>query len=289
MVTLARAERWTELLDFAREAQGAETRSAWIVVATAVLSGIDEAIAEAGRQTAVRAARDKLLSASGLTLLQVRRYREASALLRAGAQSAPQGAAAATAQADMVGRCRRHEELSTGGDTPEDLVRRFFVDILLNEDTDKLAEYLETWPSRDEDRSAATRTVRGPLQGLRSAIAGAGISVDGIADIVLSMAEWHTEGSETAGYKASMRVSVPGDTRTLDFFMRRVGGALKIVTVGNEVTPIGRVALAYLGAGDTESARRWLTWAHDELPSARADPPGGSAVRRVLAARSAGG
>ncbi len=304
MVTLARAERWKELLEFAGEAQGAETRSAWLVIATAVLSGTDEAIGEAGRRTTSRDERDKLLFKAGATLAQVRHYAEASELLRAGAQASDQGTAATMARVDLFRRCKRHEDISMGGDTPEDFLRRFILDVLLSDDAAKVAGSMVMALPPDDDRSALDRARGGQLAGLRQLTGGSGLTMDAVVDVILAAADWRTEGSDAVGYKVDLKVNVPGDSRTLEFFLRRLDGTLKIVGFGNDVSSIGPVALSLVEAGQPDAARQWLTWAHDALPAARADlvedspfmafwPPDPSAgddgLKLAAAALSAGG
>ncbi|HEX4822808.1 MAG TPA: DUF3857 domain-containing protein [Candidatus Polarisedimenticolaceae bacterium] len=268
LVALARADRWSEVRDLASDADTVDDRVAWVVAATEIGSGIDDATAEAGRRTGTRTDKNSALVKASTLLLQLRRYPESAALLRA-ASTAAGGDTSAPGRADVIARCRRHETMDLSGDDAESFLKRFFVEIASGDDPVKILDYVSpmlagsaTDPSLDGLRNR-TAAMRG--------MAGSGMTSDGVVDVALAQLEWHTEGNPDLGYKITMRLQVPGTAQSIDWFLQRENGALKIVGTSQDVQSLGIVALRRLDIGRIEDARQWLTWARDEFPGAHAD------------------
>ena len=126
---LAHAGRYGELRALAAELTENADGRAWQVVAVAAEKGAAAGIALAGELTATPGDRDALLLAAGETLVTLRFYPHATALLSAGAKGAddPQQA---RARIELLSRIRRAEEAGVPTDDPRYPVVELFLAIL---------------------------------------------------------------------------------------------------------------------------------------------------------------
>ena len=89
----------------------------------------------------------------------------------------------------------------------------------------------------------------------------------------------NVEGDDAGGYRVQLRTT--GETQT--FYVVKVDGAYRILTVAPLVGPVALMALERVEAGDFAGARRWLDWARLELrPANSEDPLDGPELRARL-------
>ena len=257
-VDLFRLGRYDEALADIGESPSDETARALRASCLAIKSGSEAAIADAGRLEPRVENRRKILNQAGLTLIQVRHYSEASALLNAGAISAgTKDQASAVAFASMIGRVVKDDSapsLGTAKGYVESVIRSLldssvpiskFKDFMSGDMQQKLL---------DPDRYSAFEET---ITGQRSSYRSVGLPADVLADFYRSLGECveKTEGPITV-----VSWSIPSDESvpSILYFLEKTGDEYRLIDVDGDLSNFGRYALAKLQQNRIEDARSML-------------------------------
>jgi len=269
---LPTALMWARRFDELKEVLGSSEQSpALYLVAMAATDGPEEAVKEASRRVPYTAERHPLLLEAGQLLAQLRLYPEAASVLNAAAQGAP-NPAHVLAQANLLGKVQRHEDLSFPETDPTTVVKRLFIYTFLSVDrfptlfTNAMRKAL----SEDPTALSAVYTLN---RFMRSQFEKQGTSPEVVVDIVLAASRYHVEGDESSGYRIEYRALSPSGERKKVAYVVVEDGQHRILATDDELEEIGRVALQFLDEGDEATARTWLDWAREEIPAPGGDDP----------------
>ena len=245
---------------------------AWQVVAVAAEKGAAAGIALAGELTATPGDRDALLLAAGETLVTLRFYPHATALLSAGAKGAddPQQA---RARIELLSRIRRAEEAGVPTDDPRYPVVELFLAILAPAPrADQLSELFAEASLGSNEFSPGSEGLAG-LRGIRHSLAARGFSPEFIRDIVMSVFQFSAEGSDEQGFRVRMQAAVSGRQETLSFLVVRQETSYRIAAFASTPSTVGSAVLGELDGGRRACARNFLDLAREEIVPAGGDDP----------------
>jgi tetratricopeptide (TPR) repeat protein len=273
MMMYVHTQQFKELKELVAKTKDTEKKDAMSLVAVTALEGSAAGIkaSEALELTKRRPA----LSAAGATLLELRRYPEATELLSAAAQGAP-NAAQLRAQLEIVRRMKRIEDVPQI-DAPQGVFRDFISALATSDEPE---EAMKTMLATGvEDLFADTKTTRTSSRRVSAKEKAAMKRARGnesdrafIADAALAAFQLQQDGTEETGYRLLAR-SQAGDTKELTTFVVRENGKYRIAGVGDEPQTLGYRALKLADNGKVEAARQWLDWARDYVHSGEGDDP----------------
>jgi tetratricopeptide (TPR) repeat protein len=285
LFALAMAGRFDELRKTADGAKDPEDRELGRIIATAATTGSADALREA--HSLDQASRRKLLGSAGQTLMSMRLYAQAADLFEAAAQGGPNAAQVASL-VQMLRQAKRYEDVKLSNDDPRDLMRRMLISLIADGAEPKtLSAYLpadqlklEADATPDDDGEDATTALSDrSLNALRNSMMDSEVPPRVVTDLALGSLQFQQDGDDKGGWRIRMRPQAGlGDSSrsypTETFFITKENGKLVISGALREPEMIGWTALKFAEAGDTESARRWLNWAREEISgNANADDP----------------
>jgi tetratricopeptide (TPR) repeat protein len=276
LVALMFAGRFAEMKELAAKLDESPARLELGVVATAALKGPEEAISEAEHKLAGSDARVTALTRAARSLIALRRYPEAAALLnRAGRES--RDAASLLAFAEMVRKARRKEEISLPAGDPASVVWRFFL--LSNEEHPDVRKIPPLFIHDLTAEFAGDTFWRGFLSRvalLRSSatkrLERESLPAASLVELGLGSMQLAVSGSDALGYRVEVTTAAAAEYRE-SMFVVPERGELRIAAVSSLPETMARGALARLDRKDVTGARQWLDWALDAKPAARGDAP----------------
>lgn len=165
---------------------------------------------------------------------------------------------------------RRIDPLTLQPDSPENLVRCFFVaQYDPGETPESQARF---WSASASDRLPAV------LRRWRQALFG-DLSQQGLApsvgrDVYLSNVKMVADANGSSGYR--VRLTIGG--RTFSLYVERENGSFKLLGTSDMVEGPASRAFTDLRGGNLESARKWLDWLREDLKIHSDDDPLGGPV-----------
>ena len=269
-VALMWARRFEELKNFIRKHESLPTLKPHFLVAVAATDGPNVALKEAAKLFPYEETRRAALMNVGNTLINLRHYPEAAALLNASAIGDP-NAVALRARADMIRKAQRHEGLSLPESDPRSVVKRMFITLFLDR---KIEDFLSllTRESREEALKKKVEAVR-VLRQVRSLFRRQEIPLEVVLDLMLVNVQMSVDGDESLGYRVRMQVALPTGNGDQLFFVVLEEGQHRILASDGDLSPIGREVLRRIEKGDLAGARQWLDWAREQQTLPGGDDP----------------
>lgn len=274
LIAMLWAGQYKEMREAAQQLTQDTRRRALALIATAALEGADAAIQEASRSGLAVETRRDILQQAGETLMQLRMYPEAVALLSASVQGNP-NSAAILARVGAIRNARRHEDLSYPETDPRTVVKQFFVTLL---STDALSiEDLYPLMSKlarkdaEEERDENSQNV---LRAMRNDLARLGVSPEVLLDIMLGVLELRVDGNDSMGYRITTQSpGTSGGPLNMTFYVVKENGQYKILDAGQSANTLGEEVLGRFERGEPDGARRLLDWVREDQPLPGGDDP----------------
>lgn len=94
-----------------------------------------------------------------------------------------------------------------------------------------------------------------------------------LTDVGFAAMTFQQEGDDKTGYRLRMRFPAGMDMQRDSFYVIRENGRYVISAMDSERELIGWSVLRFAGAGDVESARKWLNWARESIQAGGGDDP----------------
>ena len=179
------ARRFEELKEFIRRQDSSLHGNPLVLVAVAATDGSNAALKEDARLFRYDESRSQALLAAGGALTQLRLYPEAAALLTAGARGTP-NAAAILGQASLIGKVRRHEDLSYPQTDPRSVVKQMFIALFLHTTGDEFVSLLAREQRESTLRDKALEGFQKKMRPLRSGLQTLGVAPEVLVDIILA-------------------------------------------------------------------------------------------------------
>jgi tetratricopeptide (TPR) repeat protein len=283
LLSLSHLRHFEALETVARTMPQSRDRDEMLVLAAAARRGAKEAVKEASRLFAEAAGRRDALLHAGNSLVELRLYPQAAALLAESAAGA-EDAADRVRRADLFARVRPYEELPLDPADPRTPLKRLFIlTAQALEEGGSLAELLEILEPGEDERVDPNDTA-GFLAAMRRGMrAGAGDVeyTKGLVDVILTLAQFVADGHPDVGYRVRM---VAGDKTQSAWVVKR-GRGWKLVSIDFDPAALALRAWRAADKGRAAEAAQWLDWVRDEMGAAggSSDPVAGPAFLQLWA------
>jgi transglutaminase-like putative cysteine protease/tetratricopeptide (TPR) repeat protein len=248
---------------------------ALIAASVAQLHGSKDGLAEVNKRSSGDSAFKETARTAGEMLMNTRNYALAADFLEAGASG--DNAAQTMGLATMLRGAQHHEDLKFAN-TPQDLVKRFF---LLSMDKDLTEEKMYALLSRNgqavmksEDADERKKSLESGKQ-MDSQFARQDNSLDVTLDILAQAVDPKGEGTDANGYREKLQV--PGGAN-MTLFVVREDGQYKLLDTTEKPNSIGLEILDRIQAGNLDGAKVLLDWLREDTHLEGGDDPLGGPV-----------
>jgi tetratricopeptide (TPR) repeat protein len=280
LICLCQTRRFDELVETVKGMDRSDIGDEWLVLSAAARGGVDDARREALRLIPDATRRRDALERIAQTLIQLRIYPEAAALLSDAADGSPK-AATLRARADLMGRTRRWDAEPLPEGDPRSVAKRFYAAVVRGRIEDaaslfakELAAEFSVKKNRDEMRQY--------LRVLRKSMGASGLPRDTMVDVLVAAVQMSVDGTDAQGYRVRIRAASPGGTVDHDLYLLREAGSLKIYSSDFAPGALGEEALRRARDSDDAAARLWLDWARERVHGdGGEDPLAGSPFARL--------
>jgi tetratricopeptide (TPR) repeat protein len=295
LVALLRAGRLDELRETASGLADSQTRSVLRIVATAMSkdpkdpngpggpNGPDAALREAERRFPDEQGRIAALGSAAQTLMTLRRYAEAAALLERASRQAP-NAAALLSLADFLRKARPSDEIPLPPGEPATPAKRLMI-LVTRRPADP--ERVLALFSRDvrarvlAQGEKGRREMEGAFTSIGKTLKSKDLSVEAALEIGLAGLRENVTGSDASGWRVRLE-STAGEEFSFTLYAVPEEGEYRIAALAAALESLGAEALRRLERGDLAGARQWLDWAAEEIGTYRSeDPLGGMPFPRL--------
>lgn len=279
------ARRWDDLARLAKDADADTDRDAYLVLVAAMKEGTGAAVREANRKTPDAAKKRALLERVANSMIRLRSYPEAAALLEEAAKGSA-NAAPLRRQAELIRKLRPHEKMEFAADDPAALIRKMVIAAAEATPEDhKALEALILPASRKAmlgDEKERAKRIRDTARAFRGQGGDGGLPPDMVIDAALGGAETLVDGNEANGWRVRMTFSASGPEITTASWVVKTPEGLRILASEDELERLGAEALRRVDAGQPAAAKVLLDWAREELQVLGGeDPLRGSSFPRV--------
>ena len=280
---LLHAGRYEEGKQFYARDEAKASRADLKLATLAAADGVSDAMRESERLGQSEDVRKTTLKQAAQYLLAVREYAKAAELFSAGVDSS-----ILSSDIDLLSRSRRRTEATLSKDPVIATVQKAIYAL---GDPDLRPEFGNL--IAPEWRELDPLVMRNELLGIFAPfarIAGQALGSRATADIVVSTAEFSSEGSDELGYRIRFAdPSANGQRKTVAWVVQR-DGSYRILGFRNDAALIGGEALALAKKGTLDGARRWLDWQREEMTTTSlTDPLGGDVFARLWPATDPSG
>ena len=239
-----------------------------VVGSEAMIRGTDAAIALATRRVANAASRADALRVAGSMLMNLRKYPEAVALLKAGAVGS--NATQTNALAATLAKTKASDDWQTDHSGPASAVQRLFGLFIRDLKLTDESRALFSRSARAHLGAASDNSLTVSLGTMVNTLRRSGILREAALDIILQVIQYRVDGTDQTGYR--VRATVPG-TNSISFLIFKEDGDFRIADL--IATPGWSAAdlRARVDAGQSESVRVVLDWIREEVRQGSGDDP----------------
>jgi tetratricopeptide (TPR) repeat protein/transglutaminase-like putative cysteine protease len=273
LTCLMRTERWRELKEIALTLEDRDERNAYLLVAVAAAEGVAPALEDGRRLIADPAARYKGYATAGATLIKLRRYQEAAALLGEAAKGGT-NAAGLNSRSALVKKIRRIESLPLDESKPTTVVKQMLMAVVSPRTApvpflSLFARSVRDAMGRELQEGQANRLV----EELEKQFRGKSEEISPVVaiDLALGTVEFRLDGDSRVGYRITMTSNLREEDPGTRIYVTPEGGGYRIISTNDMPDLAGWEILHRLDRGDTEGARTLLNWVRDEVRQDRGD------------------
>ena len=282
VLAMAHARKFAELKTRARDIKDPQQRMLAMVIATAATDGVDAALREAN--SAEPNARRQILATSMQTLMQLRFYPQAAALLEQSVQGTP-NATQVRPLLEALRLATPVENLKLPANDPKTLVLKLNMEVLrVDADEEMLKKkYLASFNLDFAQEAKAKRKTAKPPAAKTNALAAIRLKKkdatdlpdEVILDLGIAFMDLLPEGSDATGYRIRMRAKpgLPNNVAGESYFIVRDKDHYALAAVKSSSADVGVAALHFVQNGELETARAWLNWLREDVTAGGGDDP----------------
>ncbi|HEX7809740.1 MAG TPA: hypothetical protein VF608_13480, partial [Thermoanaerobaculia bacterium] len=272
--------KWDELKKLLAETTDTQSKDTFKLVVAGASEGGPAAVTAAS-QIPLAQRREAMTGAGGVLMI-LRHYPAAADLLSAAAQGAP-NAAEIRAQADMIRKTIRHEDVKLDPTDAASLMRSVFLDLFTNNAT--VEELNKKYATADvaevfgEDglKDRARRERGFDANAAKRMLQRRDAQAKVVADLAISAFTFQKDGDENVGVR--LRGRSPGGMQQQPEFTAyivRENGQYRVAATGDSPAEFGLRALKLAEKNEVTAARQWLDWAREHVSGGSDDPVGSS-------------
>jgi tetratricopeptide (TPR) repeat protein len=234
---------------------GSERRTILQSVIIALKQGPAKAIVDAQTAEPEPRARALHLLNVSVTLMQLRRYDIANAVMTAAARLA--NSVQFQNRVEVLRKLKRYEDVLLPASDPRSPVQRLFLQILLGEG--KMESFQPLFTSREKWTTwkNASGKLRGQISGIRHDLGVFGLTDDTVVDLFLSALDLQKEGEDDRGYRIT-GTATPGSGGIPVMYVVRENGEYRILGSSGSLEHVGEIVLELLDKKDIKGAQWWL-------------------------------
>ena len=251
---------WEELDIALEKIENQKTASLYRIAALGAEKNFDAAFSEA-LKTGDAGDRRKILSSAGELLIHIREYSSAAVFLEEAAKGSSDSVSLES-RAGTLSRTEHFEEMKFDPDKPEDLVKRFYKALYQSNGSDFSG--LNNIVSKDVYLKAIDKDSHNSFYSEWRAIMNRGISsglkLEVILDLILSDIKFQKKEDFNGGYHLKLIQTGLGSNLNLNFYIKELGGELRIVGTDSFREPIGKIIMTDIESGELDTAGKWLDW-----------------------------
>lgn len=273
LACLYRAERWHDLKEAALAADAPENAGLYLILAVAGEDGAAAALKEAYQRFPDPAKRRETLSTVASSLITVRHYQDAVALL----EETAKGSANAVS---LSGRLKVLRNVKPYGQVPlpagdvTTLVKRLFLSLFVPASApDTLISLFAREVREETEKEGGGAELTSAYASLEKAMKEDGPSREVAADLVLNALEYRVSGSDAVGYRIDTDSGTIAPASKLRLYAVKEDSSYRIVAEETQPVLMGLEVLYRLEKGDMAGAKTWLDWAREAAPRNRDDDP----------------
>ncbi|HEX2835606.1 MAG TPA: DUF3857 domain-containing protein [Thermoanaerobaculia bacterium] len=271
--------KWDELKKLLSETTDTQAKDSFKLVVAGASDGGAAAVSAASQIPL--ATRREAMTTAGSVLMLLRQYPAAADLLSAAAQGAP-NAAQIRAQADLIRKTMRHEDVKLDPNDATSLLKNVFLDMFVgNVDSEDLNKRYATADVADvfdgegkADRARRRQSSDAGTLMVKRALKKRNEEAKMIADFAMSAFTFQKDGDENVGIR--LRGRAPGGGVKSDFtaYVVRENGQYRVAATGESPAEFGLRALKLADRNEVAAARQWLDWAREHITGGSDDPVG---------------
>ena len=264
LVDLIYAARPGEALTLAGTMKDTENKPAVTAAATALEKGVEAAVRQVESAVEEPSRRRHVLEVAANTLVRLRAYAAAAALLERAAPMSPD-ASKLLAQAAVLRQARRLDQIPLPAGEPSTVARRALIAIAREGGAPEelhslLSEHL-VGSAKGHRGALLDRLEKEQQQGRKKISDTTSLPPDLAMELGFAAMRETVTGDDKVGYRIDYSTVLKGETE--EFFVVREGGGYRLVAVSTAPATLGAEALRRLAAGDLAGARQWLDWARE--------------------------
>ncbi|NOZ14084.1 MAG: DUF3857 domain-containing protein [Acidobacteria bacterium] len=260
--------KFKELKTYADKIDDENTRKGYKLLATVGIKGVKEAIKEAREIQPVSKRRQIIIQVAG-NLLNLRRYQDVAALFREAAKGAD-NAMDLESRADLFSKLRPFEKLKLNLKKPEDVFRKFLIDIFNSHGWNFQALKSITAPEfySHYKESGHANSFNHFYSQIIPAPSNGNVRQDVALDLMLGTMKFRVEkdGEKSCRFTLSGVGYKQMDT---NIYMKKTGKQFVIIGDSGFTPLIGKEILRLADKGKTKAAEKWMKWMSDEFPQIR--------------------
>jgi len=268
--------RWDDLKKLLAETTDTQLKDTFKLIGVGAAEGGPAAVTAAS-QIPLAQRRDAMAEAGG-GLMYLRFYPAAADLVSAAAQGSP-NAAELRAQADMIRKAVRHEDVKIDPNDATSLMKSVFLEIFSgNEDEEDLnkryatadvAEFFSGDSKSDKERASK---LSGESKKVHRSIKKKDVQSKVIADLAISAFTFQKDGDENVGIRLRGRAPNGGSKSEFTAYLVRENGQYRFAATDDSPAEFGLRALKLAEKNDVAAARQWLDWAREHVVGGGDDP-----------------
>jgi len=284
VAAMANARKFAELKKRSHDIKDSNQRMLAMVIATAATDGVDAALREAN--SADPNARRQILGAAMQTLMKLRFYPEAAALLEQSVQGTP-NATQVRPVLEILRRTKRLEDLKISPDDPKSVVLNLMNATLRpGFGHEQMKKYLPSYLVAFEDDARAKKSAidknaaeedktKETLLAIRMKTKDGDLPADVVIDLGVAALDFLIEGTDATGYRIRTRPKpgVPNSATQETYYIVREKNQYALAGAKSSPGATGVTALHYLQTNELENARTLLNWAREDIAAAGGDDP----------------
>jgi tetratricopeptide (TPR) repeat protein len=254
------------VLSYAESLPASDVRRGFVLAVIATEEGADAALNRSMEITTGNEERSQALANAGALLLTIRKYGDAAALIAEGAHGQT-NESQAMRRANIFATTKPFDAIAIDPSNPRSVVQQFFGETLSGQLTVERFKSRFYFDPQNADEMQEVKEFDAEMSALKSEMSGTGLSLDNIADLVVSNLHFTVEGDDSLGY----HIIVEGPGAAQDVYVVKRGNQYKIAAFDFE--SLGTLALQAIESNNQSASRKWLDRARDKIHISGGDDP----------------
>ncbi|MBL0209511.1 MAG: DUF3857 domain-containing protein [Holophagaceae bacterium] len=272
-ILLVRTGRFEEAHAFAEKSFKGAHKNTWLILSTLLYKGQDQAMREAAELLPDSNARKTTLLSVGETLVQLRYYPEAAAMLNEGSKGT-ESATQTQARVEVLNKVRRWETVKLDPSDPRSVVKEYLKAALSGEESlAQIGPFFTTPFATLLNATADKNSFRQAILTAFNSLQSKGVSKEIALDFALTVVPYTLDGDDTKGYRITIQGSNQAGNSEEILYVVKEDNSYRIAVMDSARGSYGIETLRLLGLGDLVGARICLNRIREQIKLGSGDDP----------------